>query len=166
MDIVSSLILDWLWQRTMTIFPQQLWYGLKNCRFNPWVKPRFTHLDYQGKEASSLQWLVELKQSIKVWRSWQHQATLFFLPFFNIIMRFKWLIGAFVAQLVERSLGKTEVSGSNPDKGSSLTIINVARILKWSTRAVCKTAGSAYVGSNPTPGTSAPLAQLVRAPVL
>ena len=81
-------------------------------------------------------------------------------------MRFKGLIGAFVAQLVERSLGKTEVSGSNPDKGSSLTMISVARILKRSTRAVCKTAGPAYVGSNPTPGTGAPLAQLVRAPVL
>jgi hypothetical protein len=31
------------------------------------------------------------------------------------------LVKAFVAQLVERSLGKTEVSGSIPDKGSQLT---------------------------------------------
>ena len=32
---------------------------------------------------------------------------------------------AFVAQLVERSLGKTEVSGSIPDKGSELVCVKI-----------------------------------------
>ncbi len=65
---------------------------------------------------------------------------------------------AFVAQLVERSLGKTEVSGPIPDKGSFCMARRSAphkkaKVLKWSTRAVCKTAGLASVGSNPSLGT-------------
>ena len=82
-------------------------------------------------------------------------------------------IFAFVAQLVERVLGKNEVSGSNPDKGSGVirklgsfimrlrcTIsleferTNHARLLKRPTRTDCKSVAYAYVGSNPTPGTS------------
>ena len=46
---------------------------------------------------------------------------------------------AFVAQLVERSLGKTEVSGSIPDKGSQLTsklLRNLTKIVRQDTQAV------------------------------
>ncbi len=54
---------------------------------------------------------------------------------------------AFVAQSVERSLGKTEVSGSIPDEGSEVGSAakycknSLSQVTQVATRAVCKTAG-------------------------
>ena len=73
--------------------------------------------------------------------------------------------------MVERFLGKKEVPSSILGEGSLYYNSVLARVPKWTTGAVCKTAGFAFIGSNPIPGTLtdqayARVAQWFRAPVL
>lgn len=138
----------------------------------PWKQNLLAHLVFRGRRLAFLQRAVEFY----IWQKKLTEFSSVFSPVFQYNTDVD-LYFAFVAQSVERSLGKTEVSGSIPDEGSVWRLIrqqNDAKVLKWSTRAVCKTAGPASEGSNPSLGTvkrgnagkNAPLAQLVRAPVL